>query len=55
MVGKPVSIYINWAAYNELSDNVELTETPAMRQLSGLLRLRAAGVRFDYYLMDAFR
>ena len=54
MLNEPVSVYINWAAYDELSDNVELTEELAMRQLEELLRLRAAGVRFDYYLMDAF-
>ncbi len=54
MIQHPVSIYINWAAYDELSDNVELTESLAMRQLDELLRLRRLGVRFDYYLMDAF-
>ena len=54
MINQPVSVYINWAAYDELSDNVELTEELAMQQLEELLRLREAGVRFDYYLMDAF-
>ena len=54
MITQPVSVYINWAAYDELSDNVELTEELAMQQLDELLRLREAGVRFDYYLMDAF-
>jgi hypothetical protein len=54
MLTEPVSVYINWAAYDELSDNVELTEALALRQLDELLRLRALGVRFDYYLMDAF-
>jgi hypothetical protein len=54
MIKHPVSIYINWAAYDELSDNVELTETLAVRQLDELVRLRGLGVRFDYYLMDAF-
>ncbi|MCL5996676.1 MAG: hypothetical protein M1546_11570 [Chloroflexi bacterium] len=54
MIDRPISVYINWAAYDELSDNVELTETLAQRQLDELLRLRAAGVCFDYYLMDAF-
>jgi hypothetical protein len=53
-VKQPVSIYINWAAYDELSNNVELTETLAMRQLDELIRLRGLGIRFDYYLMDAF-
>lgn len=54
MIKNPVSVYINWAAYDELSDNVELTETIAMQQLDHLLRLRKLGVRFDYYVMDAF-
>lgn len=54
MLEKPVSIYINWAAYDELSDTVELTEALAMRQFAEMLRLRSAGVQFDYYLMDAF-
>lgn len=51
---RPLTVYINWAAYDELSDNVELTESLAMRQLDELLRLRARGVRFDAYLMDCF-
>jgi hypothetical protein len=54
MLNRPVSVYINWAAYDELSDNIELTETLAQRQLDELLRLRGLGVQFDYYLMDAF-
>lgn len=54
MIKNPISVYINWAAYDELSDNVELTETIAMEQLDHLLRLRELGVRFDYYVMDAF-
>jgi len=54
MIAQPVFVYINWAAYDELSDNVELTETIALRQLDELIRLRGLGVRFDYYLMDAF-
>src|SRR5450756_656337 len=54
MIQHTITVYINWAAYDELSDNIELTETLAMRQLGELLRLRKSGVRFDYYLMDAF-
>jgi hypothetical protein len=50
----PVSVYNNWSAYDELSDNVPLTETLAMRELDEVLRLKRAGVRFDYYVMDAF-
>ena len=54
MLNKPTSIYINWAAYDELSDNIQLTEELAMRQLDELLRLRGLGVRFDAYIMDCF-
>jgi hypothetical protein len=36
MLQKPIFVYNNWAAYDELSDNVELSETLAMRQLDEL-------------------
>lgn len=51
---EPLSVYNNWAAYDELSDKVELTEALALRQLREILRLRAQGVRIDYYVMDAY-
>jgi len=54
MLRQPVGIYINWAAYDELSDNIELTETVALRQLEEMIRLRRCGVQMDFYLMDAF-
>lgn len=50
----PISVYNNWSSYDELSDNIPLTEMLAMRELDELLRLKKAGVRFDYYMMDAF-
>jgi hypothetical protein len=50
----PISVYDNWAAYDELSDNVPLTEALSMKELDNVLRLRKDGVRFDYYVMDAF-
>jgi hypothetical protein len=50
----PISVYNNWSSYDELSDNIPLTETLAMKELDELLRLKRAGVRFDYYMMDAF-
>ena len=50
----PISVYNNWSSYDELSDNIPLTETLAMRELDELLRLKRAGMRFDYYMMDAF-
>jgi hypothetical protein len=54
MIQKPVSVYINWSAYDELSDTVQLTEEIAMRELEQLLRWRKLGAQFDYYLVDAF-
>src|SRR5512142_2512806 len=50
----PVFVYNNWSAYDELSDNIALTEELAMKELGEILRLRRAGVHFDAYMMDAF-
>jgi hypothetical protein len=50
----PISVYDNWSTYDELSDNVPLTEALTMQELNQILRLRSAGARFDYYVMDAF-
>ena len=51
---EPLGVYINWSSYDELSDNVKLDEALAMKQLSHLSRLKKAGARLDYYLMDMF-
>lgn len=51
---KPVFIYNDWSAYDELSDNIPLTEELAMKELNEVLRLKKSGVQIDYYLMDAF-
>lgn len=50
----PIWVYNNWSAYDELSDDVPLTEELAMRELEEVQRLRRFGVRLDYYMMDAF-
>jgi len=50
----PIFVYNNWSAYDELSDNIPLTEQLAMKELDEILRLRKFGVHFDYYMMDAF-
>lgn len=50
----PIFVYNNWSAYDELSDNIPLTEQLAMKELDEILRLRRFGVRFDYYTIDAF-
>ena len=50
----PIWVYNNWSAYDELSDAAPLTRELAMRELREILRLRQAGVRIDYYVMDAF-
>jgi hypothetical protein len=51
---KPVTIYNNWSSYDELSDNIPLTEELAMKELNELIRLKKNGVKVDYYVMDAF-
>ena len=53
-LSRPVSVYINWASYDELSDTVRLTEQKAIQQLNELVRWKKNGVQFDYYVMDAF-
>jgi hypothetical protein len=54
MLRDPVWVYNNWSSYDELSDSIPLTETLAMKELAEMMRLRQFGVRFDYYMMDAF-
>lgn len=54
MIPQPGSAYVNWSAYDELSDNIELSEELAMKQLREMLRLRKDGVRFDYYVNDCY-
>ena len=51
---KPITIYNNWSSYDELSDNIPLTEELSMRELNELIRLKNNGLHVDYYLMDAF-
>lgn len=51
---KPVFIYNDWSSYDELSDNIPLTEELAMKELNEVLRLKKHDVQIDYYLMDAF-
>src|ERR1700730_4855375 len=50
----PVWVYNNWSSYDELSDNIPLTEELAMKELDELIRLQKVGAHFDYYMMDAF-
>jgi hypothetical protein len=50
----PIWVYNDWSSYDELSDNIPLTEELAMKELREILRLRPFGIHFDYYMMDAF-
>jgi hypothetical protein len=50
----PIWVYNDWSAYDELSDNIPLTEALAMKELDEIVRLRKLGVHFDYFMMDAF-
>lgn len=54
VVRDPIWVYNDWSAYDELSDNIPLTESLAMKELGEIVRLRKLGVHFDYYMMDAF-
>jgi hypothetical protein len=54
LLREPVWVYNNWSAYDELSDNIPLTETLALKELDEVIRIRRYGVHFDYYMMDAF-
>ena len=51
---EPLAVYNNWSSYDELSDNIPLTEDLAMKELDNVIRLKTDGVRIDYYVMDAF-
>jgi hypothetical protein len=50
----PVWVYNDWSSYDELSDNIPLTEELAMKELNEIARLKKSGIHFDYYMMDAF-
>jgi hypothetical protein len=54
MLRNPVWVYNNWSSYDELSDNIPLTEALAMKELDEIARLRKLGIHFDYSMMDAF-
>ncbi len=51
---EPIAVYNDWSAYDELSDNIPLSEELAMKELDNVIRLKKDGVRIDYYVMDAF-
>jgi len=40
----PIWVYNDWSSYDELSDNIPLTEELAMKELRQILRLRQFGV-----------
>src|SRR5271170_2577756 len=39
----PIWVYNDWSSYDELSDNIPLTETLAMRELNEMVRLKKLG------------
>lgn len=51
---RPFTIYNNWSAYDELSDNIPQTEELCMQMLNEVIRLKNKGVQIDCYMMDAF-
>ena len=58
----PVWVYDNWSAYtdgyyklhHQLDDDTRLNEALSMKQVVEIARLRESGLRFDYYMMNAF-
>jgi hypothetical protein len=48
-----LTINDNWSAYDELSDNIPLTEELAMRELRELIRLKRQGVQVQRRLSQA--
>jgi hypothetical protein len=48
----PVSVYVSWAAHDELSDTVRLDEGLAFRELDAISVLKGQGAQFDYFLLD---
>jgi hypothetical protein len=48
----PASVYVSWAAHDELSDSVKLDEKLAFHELDAISRLKRQGARFDYFLLD---
>lgn len=51
---QPLTVYNNWSAYDELSDNIPQTEDLCLKMLDKMIRLKKRGVKLDCYLMDAF-
>lgn len=50
-----LKIYCDWGLHDDLSDNVELTEAMTNDNIDRLsVLMEKSGVRFDYYLMDAY-
>ncbi len=50
-----LKIYCDWGLHDDLSDNIELTEEMTRNNINKLdILMKKSGVRFDYYLMDAF-
>lgn len=52
-LSQPILIYSHLPQNSDFSGSVPLNETLALRQVDDLQRLKKAGLRFDYDLMDA--
>jgi hypothetical protein len=51
---EPLSIYVTWAAHDQLSDTVKLTEALSLKELDAVLKLKNEGAKMDYYLLDMY-
>jgi len=52
-ISRPLSVYNSWAAHDEISDNIRITEELIMKELDAIIRLKKQGVQLDYYTLDA--
>lgn len=52
---EPLRIYCDWGLHDDPTDNIELTAEMTLANIGRLTKLsERTGVRFDYYLMDAY-
>ncbi len=50
---RPSWVYDNWGIYDPIRE-MPVTESLALKQIEEIVRLKRDGVRFDYYMMNAF-
>ena len=52
---QPLRIYCDWGLHDDLTDHINLTEIMTLENIERIAALsEKSGVKFDYYLMDAY-